>query len=144
VQTLALDNEIPMGAILYFLAQAYLMPSLGQFKEQGRAEQDWVVEMQAKITHPLTAERLQQIAAAIGHEAEAKECAMCGCIWTPPDCNGGRHVEDQRPQLLQMAPQAEPHIRGDDPEAVADRYVRQRPRRCMSLSPRAARRGTSI
>ena len=75
VQTLAFDDEIPMGAILYFLAQAYLMPSLGQFKAQGRTEQDWVVEMQTKITHPLTAERLQQIAAAIDREAEAKASA---------------------------------------------------------------------
>ena len=54
------------------LAQAYLMASLGQFKARGRTEQDWVVEMQTKITHPLTAEGLQQIAAAIGREAEAK------------------------------------------------------------------------
>ena len=25
---------------------------------------------------------------------------MCGRIWTPPDCNGVRHDEDQGPQLL--------------------------------------------
>jgi hypothetical protein len=26
--------------------------------------------------------------------------AMCGRIWTPPDCNIIRHIQDQRPQLL--------------------------------------------
>src|SRR6516225_8778239 len=32
--------------------------------------------------------------------SETTRCAMCGRIWTPPDCNGVRHVEDQGPQLL--------------------------------------------
>src|SRR5215472_927186 len=31
---------------------------------------------------------------------ETTRCSMCGRIWTPPDCNGVRHVEDQGPQLL--------------------------------------------
>jgi hypothetical protein len=26
--------------------------------------------------------------------------AMCGRIWTPPDCNGIQHNQDQGPKLL--------------------------------------------
>ena len=61
-----------MGAILFFQAQAYLMPSLGQFKARGLDEQAWVKEMQTKITHPLTAERLKLLAAGIQREGNAQ------------------------------------------------------------------------
>jgi hypothetical protein len=70
LRVLAVDSEIPMGAILFFQAQAYLMPSLGQFKAQGLDEQAWLKEMQSKITHPLTAERLKLLAAGIERQAE--------------------------------------------------------------------------
>lgn len=72
LRVLAVDAEIPMGAILFFQAQAYLMPSLGQFKAKGLSDQAWAVEMQTKITHPLTAERLKALAAAIKREGEAQ------------------------------------------------------------------------
>ena len=75
LRVLAVDSEIPMGAILFFQAQAYLMPSLGQFKAQGLDEQAWVKEMQTKITHPLTAERLKLLAAGIKREGETQPAA---------------------------------------------------------------------
>jgi hypothetical protein len=70
LRVLAVDSEIPMGAILFFEAQAYLMPSFGQFKARGLDEQAWLKEMQSKITHPLTAERLKLLAAGIERQAE--------------------------------------------------------------------------
>ncbi len=48
------------------------MPGLGQFKAKGLSDQAWAVEMQTKITHPLTAERLKALAAAIKREGEAQ------------------------------------------------------------------------
>jgi hypothetical protein len=75
VRTLSVDHEIPMGAILFFQAQAYLMPSLGQFKAQGLSDQAWAQEMQSKITHPLTAERLKALAAGIKREGQTQPAA---------------------------------------------------------------------
>jgi hypothetical protein len=72
LRVLAVDAELPMGAILFFQAQAYLMPSLGQFKAQGLGEQAWATEMQTKITHPLTAERLKLLAAGIKREGQSQ------------------------------------------------------------------------
>jgi hypothetical protein len=70
LRVLAVDAEIPMGAILFFQAQAYLMPSLGQFRAQGLSDQAWADEVRTKITHPLTAERLTALAAGIRREGE--------------------------------------------------------------------------
>jgi hypothetical protein len=72
VRVLARDAQVPMGAILFFQAQAYLMPNLGQFKAYGRSEQAWAEEMQSKITHPLTAERLKSMAAAVKREGRTQ------------------------------------------------------------------------
>jgi hypothetical protein len=70
LRVLAVDAAIPMGAILFFQAQAYFMPSLGQFKARGLSDQVWAMEMRTKITHPLTAERLKALAAAIKREGQ--------------------------------------------------------------------------
>src|SRR5215471_13952828 len=43
---------------------------------------------------------MPQSAAQKADIAGGRRSAMCGRIWTPPDCNGVRHVEDQGPQLL--------------------------------------------
>ena len=55
---------IPMGAILYFQAQADLMPNKGQLIAEGKikSEQDWQDYMKTQMTHPLTANRLQAMA----------------------------------------------------------------------------------
>jgi hypothetical protein len=70
LRVLAVDAAIPMGAILFFQAQAYFMPSLGQFKARGLSDQVWAMEMRTKMTHPLTAERLKALAAAIKREGQ--------------------------------------------------------------------------
>jgi hypothetical protein len=57
-------STIPMGAILFFQSQAYFMPSKGQLKAEGRvkSDQDWQSYLDKEVTHPLTADRLRQIA----------------------------------------------------------------------------------
>ncbi len=59
---------IPMGAILFFQAQAYSLPSKGQlraeFMGEGRimTETDWQQYVNKELTHPLTSERLSDMA----------------------------------------------------------------------------------
>jgi hypothetical protein len=72
VRVLARDAELPIGASLLFEAQADLMPSLGLFKAQGLSEQAWLAEMQTKIGHPLTAERLKSMVLAVRREGQAQ------------------------------------------------------------------------
>ena len=62
-------SEIPMGAIVFFQAQAYVMPSLGEFLASGHSEADWTCEMQTRMTHPLTADRLKAMAEALRAQA---------------------------------------------------------------------------
>jgi hypothetical protein len=59
-----------MGAILYFQAQAYLMPSLGQFIAEGKSRQDWQAAVTKEMTHPLTADRLQALALGLQNAAD--------------------------------------------------------------------------
>ncbi len=61
---MARTKTIPMGAILFFQSQAYYMPSKGQFfaEHTNASERDWVKYLQQNITHPLTANRLSEIA----------------------------------------------------------------------------------
>jgi len=70
-------SEIPMGAILYFQAQAYMMPSLGQYIAEGKSRQDWEAAVLKEMTHPLTADRLHELALglenAANHEPRAAE-----------------------------------------------------------------------
>ena len=63
-------SEIPMGAILYFQAQAYMMPSLGQFIAEGKSKQDWQAAVLKEMTHPLTADRLQALALGLENAAD--------------------------------------------------------------------------
>lgn len=55
---------IPMGAILFFQAQAYFMPSKGQLRAEGKikTEQEWETYLKSEVTHPLTADRLRYMA----------------------------------------------------------------------------------
>ena len=55
---------IPMGAILYFQAQAYFMPNKGQLIAEGRikSERDWQTYLNQHMTHPLTSKRLEAMA----------------------------------------------------------------------------------
>ncbi|MDY6881559.1 MAG: phage exclusion protein Lit family protein [Thermodesulfobacteriota bacterium] len=64
-------STIPMGAILFFQAQAYFMPSKGQLKAEGKVKTDreWEHYLRAKITHPLTADRLSAMAAHLDRSA---------------------------------------------------------------------------
>ena len=73
---LALDvmrraSTIPMGAILFFQAQAYMMPNPGQFKAEGKTVRDWEASMRAEMTHPLTPDRLH--AMALGLDSVASQ-----------------------------------------------------------------------
>jgi hypothetical protein len=58
-------STIPMGAILFFQAQAYATPNRGQFQAAGLSAKDWEGEVQSALTHPLTADRLSAIAVEI-------------------------------------------------------------------------------
>jgi Peptidase U49 len=53
---------IPMGAVLFFQAQAYAMPNLGQFRAAGKSSQEWENAVRKNMTHPLTADRITAIA----------------------------------------------------------------------------------
>ena len=57
-------STIPMGAILYFQAQAYFMPNKGQLIAEGRikSERDWHIYLEQHMTHPLTHKRLEAMA----------------------------------------------------------------------------------
>jgi len=65
-------ETIPMGAMLFFQAQAYFMPSKGQLKAEGRlqSDQDWEEYLNTAVTHPLTAERLRKIALRLDRAAD--------------------------------------------------------------------------
>jgi hypothetical protein len=69
LDVLSRASEIPMGAILYFQAQAYMMPSLGQFIAEGKSRQDWDAAVAKEMTHPLTADRLQALALGLENAA---------------------------------------------------------------------------
>jgi hypothetical protein len=64
-------STIPMGAILFFQAQAYFMPSRGQLQAEGRikTDKDWDDYLRSKVTHPLTADRLRAMAARLDRTA---------------------------------------------------------------------------
>jgi hypothetical protein len=69
LDVLSRASEIPMGAILYFQAQAYMMPNLGQFMAEGKSKQDWEATVVKEMTHPLTADRLQALALGLENAA---------------------------------------------------------------------------
>ena len=60
-----------MGAILFFQAQAYFMPSKGQLRSEGKVKTDreWKAYLRTKVTHPLTADRLRAIAVHLDNSA---------------------------------------------------------------------------
>lgn len=64
-------STIPMGAILFFQAQAYFMPSKGQLKAEGKLKTDkeWEAYLRTKVTHPLTADRLRAMAVHLDNSA---------------------------------------------------------------------------
>ena len=66
---MARTATIPMGAVLFFQAQAYTMPSFGLYKSQGRSVEDWDKAMRDEITHPLTPDRLSAIAVSLSRQA---------------------------------------------------------------------------
>lgn len=72
LSVLARAANIPMGAVLFFQAQAYTMPSLGLYKAQGRSVEEWDSAMRREITHPLTPDRLSAIAVALNRQAMAE------------------------------------------------------------------------
>lgn len=62
---LAAGDELPVGALLFFQAAAYMLPNRGTYAAQGKSEADWEAAMRTKFTHPLTADRVQAIAAQL-------------------------------------------------------------------------------
>lgn len=65
LEALERADTIPMGAILYFQAQAYSQPNRGQFA----SEAAWERFLANDATHPVTAERLQSMARYLGGAA---------------------------------------------------------------------------
>jgi hypothetical protein len=65
-------TAIPMGAVLFFQAQAYFQPNRGQGVAEGwvKTDEDWRRYVEEKLTHPLTADRLVRIATALGQWAD--------------------------------------------------------------------------
>jgi len=60
---------LPMGAILFFQAQAYWLPNRGQVdRNKGRflTDVEWQRRLNQRITHPLTSDRLQHMARQLG------------------------------------------------------------------------------
>lgn len=62
-------SEIPVGAVLFFQAQAYMMPNPGLFKAEGKTMQAWEAAVLGEMTHPLTADRLQALALGLDRAA---------------------------------------------------------------------------
>lgn len=62
-------SEVPMGAVLFFLAEAYVTPNRGQFQAEGRSEREWREFLEREMTHPLAAYRMQSIAVALDSAA---------------------------------------------------------------------------
>jgi hypothetical protein len=60
-------NIIPMGMILWFMAQVNAMPNKGQLMAEGvvKSEADWQTYVKTWATHPLTVERLSAIARSL-------------------------------------------------------------------------------
>jgi hypothetical protein len=63
---------IPMGAMLFFQAQAYFMPSKGQLLAEGKiqTEKQWQTYLRSEVTHPLTADRLRNMAVHMENGAQ--------------------------------------------------------------------------
>jgi hypothetical protein len=62
---LALASEIPVGAVLWLLSCAYIVPSEGQYLADGRSAQDWQRAVQNEVSHPVTEERLRALVAGL-------------------------------------------------------------------------------
>lgn len=66
-------GTIPMGALLFFQALAYMLPSKGQFIAEGRyqSEEDWEQYLSStEGTHPLTTRRLEIMALNLTQTAD--------------------------------------------------------------------------
>jgi len=70
-------STIPMGAILYFQAQAYYLPTKGQLIAEGRvkSEEDWQVYLEKFVTHPITSKRLEAMAIHMSDSAKSMRSA---------------------------------------------------------------------
>ena len=71
IDLMARTETIPMGAVLFFQALVYYMPSKGKFfaERANASERDWERYLQRKMTHPLTANRLLQITMGLYNSA---------------------------------------------------------------------------
>lgn len=58
LEVLERTATVPLGAVLYFQAQAYALPNRGQFESDG----EWQSFLKTTSTHPLTADRLKAMA----------------------------------------------------------------------------------
>lgn len=102
---------IPMSAVLYFQAQAFMESNPGLFAAQGRGISDWDAAMRTEITHPLTAERLQAMAVRLYEQS------------------GQPRAHAERETLLYIAVRL-----GTIAETLADRDQQQ----CMAVAARRA------
>lgn len=67
LEVLDRSSTIPIGAILYFQAQAYMQPHRGQYA----SDREWQEALATTLTHPLTADRLESIALDLDRAARA-------------------------------------------------------------------------
>jgi hypothetical protein len=118
LDVLALAGNIPLGAVLYFEASAFMMPNRGAFIAQGRsgAEADAAIGQQ---THPLTADRLQAIALQLDEQASrsqsgseretlryiASRLETISVIVSDPDLQQCMAVAARRAQMSDLEPQ---------------------------------------
>jgi hypothetical protein len=63
-------NRIPMGAIVFFMVQVNSLPNKGQFIAFRKSEGDWERYLQREATHPLTTDRLNDIALYLAQWAD--------------------------------------------------------------------------
>jgi len=118
LDVLARTSTIPMGAILFFQAQVYMMPNPGQFKAAGKSAQDWENAVRKEMTHPLTADRLRAIALGLDRAArrETREAeretlrsiggrlASMALILDDVDLQQCMAVASRRASLVDLAP----------------------------------------
>jgi hypothetical protein len=113
-------ETIPMGIVLWFMAQVHHMPNKGQLLAEGkiRSEADWERHLATEQTHPLTTERLAAIArfldqwaarAGPGNRGEvlaytARRLARMSQDMSDPEFQGCLAAVARRASLTSLAP----------------------------------------
>ena len=128
LDVLAMAANIPVGAVLYFQASAFMMPNRGTFIAQGMSAAEAETAVMRQMTHPRTADRLQAIALQIDAQASrmgsgperetlryiSSRLAKIAVIVADPDMQQCMAVSARRARLSDLAPQ---------PTGPSDRFL---------------------